>query len=61
MFGAIIACTDTVAVLSLLKELGAPKKFNTLMEGESLMNDATGMMLFTIGIVIFPSIFYLWI
>ena len=51
MFGAIIACTDTAAVLALLKELGAPKKFNTLLEGESLMNDATGMMLYTIGVV----------
>jgi NhaP-type Na+/H+ or K+/H+ antiporter len=28
MFGSILSCTDTVAVLALLKEAGAPKKFN---------------------------------
>lgn len=33
MFGAILSCTDTVAVLSLLKEAGAPKKFSSLIEG----------------------------
>lgn len=48
MFGAILSCTDTVAVLSLLKEVGAPKKFNSLIEGESLLNDGTCMVLFTI-------------
>ena len=33
MFGSILSCTDTVAVLSLLKEAGAPKKFSSLIEG----------------------------
>lgn len=49
MFGSIISCTDPIAVVALLKELGASKKFNTIIEGESLINDATGMILFTIG------------
>lgn len=31
MFGAVLSCTDTVAVLSLLKEAGAPKKFSSLI------------------------------
>lgn len=31
MFGSILSCTDTVAVLALLKEAGAPKKFNSLI------------------------------
>jgi NhaP-type Na+/H+ or K+/H+ antiporter len=48
LFGAILSCTDTVAVLALLKEVGAPKKFNSLIEGESLLNDGTCMVLFTI-------------
>ena len=33
MFGSILSCTDTVAVLALLKEAGAPKKFSSLIEG----------------------------
>lgn len=49
MFGSIVSCTDPIAVVALLKELGASKKFNTIIEGESLINDATGMILFTIG------------
>jgi NhaP-type Na+/H+ or K+/H+ antiporter len=48
MFGSILSCTDTVAVLALLKEVGAPKKLNSLIEGESLLNDGTCMVLFTI-------------
>lgn len=31
MFGSVLSCTDTVAVLALLKEAGAPKKFNSLI------------------------------
>lgn len=49
MFGSILSCTDTVAVLSLLKEVGAPKKFNSLIEGESLLNDGSCMVLFEIA------------
>jgi NhaP-type Na+/H+ or K+/H+ antiporter len=46
MFGSIVSCTDPIAVVALLKELGAPKKFNTVIEGESLINDATGMIMY---------------
>ena len=50
MFGSIISCTDTVAVISLLKQLGVPKQFNMLIEGESLLNDATVLILYEIGL-----------
>lgn len=50
MFGSVLSCTDTVAVLALLKEAGAPRKFNSLIEGESLLNDGTCMILFTISL-----------
>ena len=45
MFGSILSSTDTVAVLSILKEIGAPKKLNSLIEGESLLNDGACMVL----------------
>lgn len=49
MFGSILSCTDTVAVLALLKESGASKRFTSLIEGESLLNDGACMVLFTIS------------
>ena len=39
LLGGLLSATDPVAVVALLKELGASKKLNTLIEGESLMND----------------------
>lgn len=55
MFGSIVSCTDAVAVLALLKDVGAPKKFNTLLEGESLLNDGTSMVLFTVATEVYKG------
>ncbi|MFC1489268.1 cation:proton antiporter [Thermodesulfobacteriota bacterium] len=48
LFGALISPTDPVSVLALFKEVGAPEDLKTMVEGESLFNDATGVVLFTI-------------
>lgn len=48
LFGALIAATDPVAVVALFKELGAPARLTTLVEGESLFNDATAIVIFHI-------------
>ena len=48
LFGAIISATDPVAVVSLLKELGVTKRISTLIEGESLLNDGTALVLFLV-------------
>ncbi len=48
LFGALISATDPVAVVALFKELGTPMRLTTLVEGESLFNDATAIVLFTI-------------
>ncbi|MCP4764814.1 MAG: cyclic nucleotide-binding domain-containing protein [Gammaproteobacteria bacterium] len=45
LFGALISATDPVAVVSLFKELGTPTRLTTLVEGESLLNDATAIVL----------------
>ncbi|MBT8445546.1 MAG: cation:proton antiporter, partial [Gammaproteobacteria bacterium] len=47
-FGALIAATDPVAVIALFKELGAPNRLTVLVEGESLFNDATAIVVFHI-------------
>ena len=48
LFGALISPTDPVSVLALFKEANAPEDLKVLVEGESLFNDATGVVLFTI-------------
>lgn len=48
MFGALISATDPVAVVSLLKEVGASRTLSTLIEGESLFNDGTAFVMFTV-------------
>lgn len=53
LFGALISATDPVAVVSMFRELGAPPRLTMLVEGESLFNDGTAIVLFNIllGIV----------
>ena len=48
LFGALIATTDTAAVIALFNELGAPKRLAMLVDGESLFNDATAIVVFDI-------------
>jgi NhaP-type Na+/H+ or K+/H+ antiporter len=48
MLGAVLSATDRVAVVSLLKELGTDKTFSTIVEGESVVNDGTAMVLYIV-------------
>ena len=46
LFGAMVAATDPISVLAIFREVGAPKRLKALMEGESLFNDGTSVVLF---------------
>jgi CPA1 family monovalent cation:H+ antiporter len=46
VFGAVIAATDPIAVTGLFRSLGAPRRLRVLVEGESLLNDGTSLVLF---------------
>ena len=48
MYGSIISATDPVAVVALLNNLGASKRISTMIEGESLLNDGTAMVVFLV-------------
>jgi Na+:H+ antiporter len=48
VFGAVVAPTDPISALAVLKKSGLPKKLETLIAGESLLNDGVGVVLFII-------------
>lgn len=47
-FGSILAATDPVAVVALLKAVGASPKLTMLIAGESLLNDGTAVVIFSL-------------
>jgi CPA1 family monovalent cation:H+ antiporter len=50
VFGALISATDPVAVVSLFRTLGVPRRLAVLVEGESLLNDGTAIVLYNLMI-----------
>jgi monovalent cation:H+ antiporter, CPA1 family len=48
LFGSIISATDPISVLAILKDLRVDKRLSALMQGESLLNDGTAVVLFEI-------------
>src|SRR4030042_5752041 len=52
VFGSLIAATDPVAVVALFRTLGMPKRLTVLIEGESLFNDGTAIVLFNLMLMV---------
>jgi CPA1 family monovalent cation:H+ antiporter len=48
LLGAIVATTDPAAVVAIFRELGTPARLTRLLEGESLLNDAAAIVLFSV-------------
>lgn len=48
LFGALISATDPVAVVALFEELGVPARLEMVVDGESMLNDATAIVAFTV-------------
>ena len=48
--GAIVSPTDAIAATSITKRLGVPRRIVTILEGESLVNDATGIVVYKLAV-----------
>lgn len=55
VFGALVSATDPVAVVALFRRLGAPRRLQVLLEGESLFNDGTAIVMFSLTLEIVLS------
>jgi NhaP-type Na+/H+ or K+/H+ antiporter len=52
VLGAVVAPTDAIAATSIAKRIGLPKRIVDILEGESLINDATALLALEFGIVL---------
>jgi CPA1 family monovalent cation:H+ antiporter len=50
LFGAAVAATDPVAVVSIFQRLGVPRRLRLLIESESLLNDGTSIVVFILAL-----------
>ncbi len=50
VLGAIVSPTDPLAATSIARRLGVPKKLVAIVEGESLVNDGTGLVLYRVAV-----------
>jgi Na+/H+ antiporter len=50
VLGAILSATDAVAAMSITKGLGLSRKTNTILEGESLINDASALVAYRFAV-----------
>ena len=50
VLGAVVSPTDAIAATAIAQRLGVPRRIVTLLEGESLLNDATGIVAYRIAL-----------
>ena len=52
VFGALISATDPIAVVAIFRNLGVPRRLAVLLDGESLLNDGTAIVFFTLSLAL---------
>lgn len=60
VLGAILAATDAVAAISITRNLGLPKHTVTILEGESLINDASALVAYRFAVAAVMGTSFVW-
>lgn len=55
LIGVILANTDTVSMIAVFKEIRVPSRLSTIVEGETLFNDAAALISFNLVLVIYST------
>src|SRR5262249_50368036 len=55
VLGAVVATTDAIAATSIANRIGLPKRIVDILEGESLVNDASGLLALEFGLAMILS------
>jgi CPA1 family monovalent cation:H+ antiporter len=65
VLGAIISPPDAIAASAIAQRLGLPRRIVTILEGESLVNDATSLVIFKVALValgvVAPLFSHVWV
>jgi CPA1 family monovalent cation:H+ antiporter len=51
VFGTLVSATDPVSVVALFRKMGVPRRLQLLLEGESLFNDGTAIVIFNLALI----------
>ena len=61
VLGAIVSPTDAIAATAVAQRLGVPRRIVTILEGESLVNDATGIVAYRVAVAaVVTGAFSIW-
>jgi Na+/H+ antiporter len=61
VLGAIVSPTDAIAATTIAQRLGVPRRIVTILEGESLVNDATGIVAYRVAVAaVVTGAFSIW-
>lgn len=60
VLGAILAATDAVAAMSITKNLGLSHKTKIILEGESLINDASALVAYRFALSAVAGVSFIW-
>ncbi len=55
VLGAVVSTTDAIAATSIARRMKLPRRVVDVLEGESLVNDATGLLALEFGVSLLPS------
>src|SRR2546425_3555804 len=61
VLGAIVSPTDAIAATAIMERLRAPHRIVAILEGESLLNDASGLVVYRFAVLaVGPGFFSVW-